>query len=209
MLFGLFEHYDGNLGRLTCYYYDLGEPSLNDGALKGTLRKMDTDASPIAFTRVEYHTPSTTLGDNHVDMRTLNNVTIQRMSTTNSVVCGAGQTVSLYGVCAPIMSEGTIKMNPDTSTFDLNNRIEKIVYTIKGVSAVYEKNVGLIREHPTTNLEATEGIFEFKHDFFIPDYWSGKTLELTFSAYDSFGNCVIENAEGPTLYVSKDHWIGS
>lgn len=107
------------------------------------------------------------------------------------------------------MSEGTIKMNPDTSTFDLNNRIEKIVYTIKGVSAVYEKNVGLIREHPTTNLEATEGIFEFKHDFFIPDYWSGKTLELTFSAYDSFGNCVIENAEGPTLYVSKDHWIGS
>ena len=206
---GEMESHDGNLDRLTCYYYDLGEPSLNDGALKGTLRKMDTDASPIAFTRVEYHTPSTTLGDNHVDMRTLNNVTIQRMSTTNSVVCGAGQTVSLYGVCAPIMSEGTIKMNPDTSTFDLNNRIEKIVYTIKGVSAVYEKNVGLIREHPTTNLEATEGIFEFKHDFFIPDYWSGKTLELTFSAYDSFGNCVIENAEGPTLYVSKDHWIGS
>ena len=206
---GEMESHDGNLDRLTCYYYDLGEPSLNDGALKGTLRKMDTDASPIAFTRVEYHTPSTTLGDNHVDMRTLNNVTIQRMSTTNSVVCGAGQTVSLYGVCAPIMSEGTIKMNPDTSTFDLNNRIEKIVYTIKGVSAVYEKNVGLIREHPTTNLEATEGIFEFKHDFFIPDYWSGKALELTFSAYDSFGNCVIENAEGPTLYVSKDHWIGS
>ena len=206
---GEMESHDGNLDRLTCYYYDLGEPSLNDGALKGTLRKMDTDASPIAFTRVEHHTPSTTLGDNHVDIRTLNNVTIQRMSTTNSVVCGAGQTVSLYGVCAPIMSEGTIKMNPDTSTFDLNNRIEKIVYTIKGVSAVYEKNVGLIREHPTTNLEATEGIFEFKHDFFIPDYWSGKTLELTFSAYDSFGNCVIENAEGPTLYVSKDHWIGS
>ena len=88
MLFSLFEHYDGNLDRLTCYYYDLGEPSLNDGALKDTLRKMDTDASPIAFTRVEYHTPSTTLGDNHVDMRTLNNVTIQRMSTTNSVVCG-------------------------------------------------------------------------------------------------------------------------
>lgn len=108
MLFSLFEHYDGNLDRLTCYYYDLGEPSLNDGALKGTLQKMDTDASPIAFTRVEHHTPSTTLGDNHVDIRTLNNVTIQRMSTTNSVVCGAGQTVSLYGVCAPIMSEGII-----------------------------------------------------------------------------------------------------
>ena len=201
---GEIEAHDGNLNRLSCYYYDFGEPSLNGGKLKGTLRKMDTDTSPIAFTRAEYHTSSTTLGDNHVDMRTLDDVTVQRVSATDSVVCSAGQTVSLYGVCAPIMSKGSIEMNPATSTFDLNNRIEKIVYTIEGESGVYEKSVGLIRENPTTNLEATDGIFEFKHDFFIPDDWSGKTLELTFSAYDSFGNCVAENVEGPTFYVTKE-----
>ena len=85
MLFSLFEHYDGNLDRLTCYYYDLGEPSLNDGALKGTLRKMDTDALPIAFTRVEYHTPSTTPGDNHVDIDSLYSLMLYYKDKANYV----------------------------------------------------------------------------------------------------------------------------
>ena len=198
---GEIQSKDGNLNRLSCYYYDLGEPSLHKGSLQSSFVKMN---SLVEFTRADYLTTATTMGNNHVDMRTLDTVDIYKISGTAGIPCNPGQVVAIYGVCQPIMSVGKIEMDPTTSTFTLNNRIEKIIYTFipaKGVPLTYVKDVLLVRENATTNLEAKEGIFEFKHDFIIPNEWGGETVAVTYSAIDSFGNVVVAGEMGPSLAV--------
>lgn len=202
---GEIESKDGNLDRVSCYYYDIGEPVI--GQNRGNYVKMNLNVSPVAFTRIDYLTNDTTLGDNIVDMESFQDVTIHRLSVSNSVVCSAGQVLGLYGVCAPVMSTEPLVMN-DYSTFDLNNRIEKIVYKLEPITGgevtTLEKTVSLERKNYTETLEAPVGLFEFKHDITIPEEWQGKSIKITYSAYDSLKNTVVENAEGPVLYVLRE-----
>ena len=140
-------------------------------------------------------------------MRTLDTVRFQRLTSTQGIVCNVGQIIALYGTCAPIMSTGEIVMNPDTGDYNLNNRVDRIEYFLSnkqdGTVATYSKQVDLTRKFATVNLESETSCFEFKHDFTIPDTWRGDTIQIEYSAYDSFGNAIVENLSGPIIYVTK------
>lgn len=178
---GHVESADKNLDRVKTYYYDIGELRIEKN--KGSLFQMDTSKSPVVFTQAEYLTPETTLGDGHVDMRTLDTASFTRLASRDAFVCSVGEVVALYGVCAPIMSVGDIKMNPETSNYSLNNRIETIQYSIDVPTYgpyAFNKKVDLFRDYATTNFESVQSGFEFKRDFTIPSYWAGKKCTVTY-----------------------------
>ena len=195
----------GSIDRVISHCYDIGEPHI--GNASGTFIQIDISESPVIFNRAEFLTSANTLGDGQVDMRTLDTVRFQRLTSTQGIVCNVGQVIALYGTCAPIMSTGEIVMNPDTGDYNLNNMVDRIEYFLSnkqdGTVATYSKQVDLTRKFATVNLESETSGFEFKHDFTIPDTWRGDTIQIEYSAYDSFGNAIVENLSGPIIYVTK------
>lgn len=194
------EAIDGSLDRLTNYYYSMGEPSLHNGAIKSTFVEMDTSKSPIAYSRVDFL--DTSLGDNILDMRTLATVRTERCKDT--VTCNTGEILAFYGVCKPIMSIGKLTPN-DKYVYSPNNEIETVTYTLTvegtGETTTVTKKVGLDRIDSPEPLEATHGIFEFKHDFEIPEKWAGQTVHMAYSVADKYGTVIAAGIEGPSIIV--------
>ena len=187
-------------GVQTCALPILGEPSLHNGAIKSTFVEMDTSKSPIAYSRVDFL--DTSLGDNILDMRTLATVRTERCKDT--VTCNTGEILAFYGVCKPIMSIGKLTPN-DKYVYSPNNEIETVTYTLTvegtGETTTVTKKVGLDRIDSPEPLEATHGIFEFKHDFEIPEKWAGQTVHMAYSVADKYGTVIAAGIEGPSIIV--------
>lgn len=194
------EAMDGNLNRLSNYYYSMGEPTLHNGAIKSTFVQMDTARSPIAYSRVDFL--DTSLGDNILDMQTLATVRTERCKDT--VTCKTGEILAFYGVCKPIMSYGKLIPN-DKYVYFPNNEIATVTYALTvagtGKTTTVTKKVGLDRLNPPEPLEAAHSIFEFKHDFPIPEEWAGQTIKMMYNVYDTYGNLVASGIKGPSIVV--------
>lgn len=137
-----------------------------------------------------------------MDMRTLATVRTERCKDT--VTCNAGEILAFYGVCKPIMSYGKLIPN-DKYVYFPNNEIATVTYALTvagtGKTTTVTKKVGLDRLNPPEPLEAAHSIFEFKHDFPIPEEWAGQTINMMYNVYDTYGNLVASGIKGPSIVV--------
>ncbi len=188
--------------RVSYYYYNIGEPILPNGCIKGKFKQFSKD-KPIALTRVDY--PAGSSVDNYVNINDLKNM---RSDTdlSNGFCVKAGENVSLYGVCKPIPSYVT---RDASNKYTIYNRITNIRYTYVSCGMPVEilRPVTLVRVYPDSDFHARlelmrQGIFnmeaaavapsilEFKHDFVFPSEMKGKQVCMKVSALDKYGNPV-------------------
>lgn len=188
--------------RVTYSYYDIGEPVLPNGNIKGTFKEFDRN-KPISLTRVDYPTGSSE--DNYVIINDLINMKSDT-DLSDGINVKAGETVSFYGVCKPIPSDVT---RDDSNKYTIDNRITHISYTYLFSDMPIEmlKPVTLTRVYPTTdfyaqlelkragifnaeNATVASSILEFKHDLVFPSELKGKQVQLKVSGMDKYSNII-------------------
>lgn len=169
--------------RLVNYYYQYGEPALKDGT-ESEITAFET-GDKLQFTRAEITEEGT--GDGVYDQDDAR-VPVYDLNLADGVDAKAGESVSLYGVTAPIqIAAEDMKDNGDNS-YTLGNKIQTLKYEISDGEKVLEsldKEVMLNRksggwENPSE--------LEFKHEIEVTDEMAGKTLEVKVSGVDAHGN---------------------
>lgn len=188
--------------RVTYYHYDIGEPVLPNGGIKGTFKQF-RKGKPIALTRVDYPTGSSI--DNYVNINDLKNMKSDT-DLADGICVEAGEKISLYGVCEPIPSDVT---RDDSNKYTIDNRITYVRYTYLSCGRPVEilRMVTLTRVYPDSdfyarlelmrqgvfNMEAAavaSSILEFKHDFVFPSELKGKQVQLKVTALDKYSHIV-------------------
>lgn len=188
--------------RVTYYYYNIGEPVLPNGCVRGILKQF-YENQPVALTRVDYPTDSSV--DNYVNINDLEDM---RSDTdlSDGICVKAGEKISLYGVCKPIPSNVT---RDESNKYTIYNRIAYIryMYLSYGMPIEIIRPVTLTRIYPDSDFDIwldmmRQGIFsvdaaavsssilEFKHDFVFPSELKGEQIQIKVSALDKYSNVV-------------------
>lgn len=189
-----------NSSRLISYYYAYGEPTLPDVDATVSPFKSFELKDKLQLTRAETTTKLTQDGVYNQD-----DISAERydLDIQNGITANPGETLSLYGVTAPIqLADKDIIDNRDNS-YVLKNRISTIKYTINAPDMrkiEFEKSIKLTRisggrENPSE--------MEFKHDIFMEAEYAGKTLNVTLEAYDAYGKKVKGTKEEFQIVVTK------
>ena len=185
-----------NSNRLVCYYYDVGDISV--GGIVGQLIPFEhTDRLQIM--RADYSDDTSV--ENFVIFEELEDV-VSDFIVDDGINTAPGETISLFGVVKPIqLGADEIIRNDRESTFELLNRISRVEYTITGdnINLVVSKEVGMIRKRSGNEYLS---LMEFKHDFYIPNEWTGKTVNLFLAAYDENGVQIDGTTESINIYVA-------
>lgn len=199
---GMLQHLQAinNPSRLTCYYYNLGEPTLPNGNIQSGISPFEKN-DHLQFTRADFE--DTSAKDNVLDTSQLAN-TKSDLNVSDGIDVCPGQTVSINGVVTPIQNEAKdITINSD-NTFTFKDRIASIAYEITSdnIDEKSTKSVGLTRIRNGKNYYSD---LEFKHDFKIDENFSGKDLSVTAYGLDSYGKVVAGTNKRFTIRVAKDN----
>lgn len=183
-----------NADRLVNYYYTTGEPEKLGGVSSDITAFQPGDK--LQFVRAELGTEESKDGVYNQDTPTSVDYD---MNVYDGVTAKAGESISLFGVTAPIQIEKTDLAENGDNTFTLKNKIQTVKYHISGdgIDKNYKKEVTLNR---ISGDQDNYSELEFKHVFPITKEMSGKTLTVDVEAYDAHGNII--NGGKETLKVT-------
>lgn len=183
--------------RLVSYYYQFGEPELPDGTSSDIIPFEAGDK--LALTRAELTTQETTEGVYEQDSSTAEGYDL---NLSDGVDVEAGETLSIYGVTAPIQLAADDIVAKGDNSYTLKNKIATLHYRITGdgVDEELDKAVSLNRlsggwDNPSE--------LEFKHDIPITEEMQGKTLTISVSGLDAHGVAVTGSEETFKCTVAK------
>lgn len=186
--------------RLQCYYYAYGEPALPDAAKTVSPIVSFEAGDKMQLVRAETTTLETADNIYQQDAPEAENYDLD---LSDGVQAKVGETVSVYGVTAPIqLSAADIVDNGDNS-YTLNNKISTVRYRITGdgVDTSMEKEVKINRVSGGWDNYSE---FEFKHDLKISEDMLGKQLKVEAAGYDAHGALVKGTEEQFTIAVSAE-----
>lgn len=182
--------------RLVNYYYTTGEPEKLNGVSSDITAFQSGDK--LQFVRAELSTEESKDGIYNQDTQTSVNYD---MNVYDGVTVKTGESISLFGVTAPIQIEKTDLIENGDNTFTMKNKIQTVKYHITGdgVDKKYEKEVKLNR---ISGDKDNYSELEFKHVLPVTKEMSGKTLTVEVNAYDAHGNII--NGGKETLKITVD-----
>lgn len=192
--------------RFATYYYNIGEPQLGD--TQGEIIPMDEN-DKLALTRVDIQKGNTKENE-FIPYSYDPSIIESDTDLADGVTAKAGDTLSFYGVAAPIQLEDNeiVKSSTDNS-YQLNNKISTLKYHITGDGVdqtLDNKEVELVRyytESDYTNGWGSASELEFKHNLTLDSSLAGKTLNVNVSGYDVNGQPVDGTDENITVTVEK------
>lgn len=187
------------------YYYDIGEPELRYTSWSGTTKKIGQlvpfeRGDRLVFTRAdigsetEKYYPDKNQGE--VDWNVYNSVAIDR-----------GKQISFHGAVTPIQPMRAEVIPHDDGTFTIGNRIDRLRYVfedmVDGVLLTEEKAVFLTRNYKSTGTNdwSADSIYEFSHNFDLPEVMYGRIITVHVSALDKRGEKVDGSDEMFYLWV--------
>ncbi len=186
------------------YYYDIGEPELEYEKWSGMAHKEGRIVpfeygDRVALTRAE-------LGSGRDKYYPDESAGCVDWDVYDSVSTDRGKRLTLYGVVTPIQPMLSEVTPNDDGTFTIGNRIDKIRYVfedmIDGVLLTEERPVFLTRNYRSDGTEwSADSIYEFCHNFDIPEAMYGRIVTVHVSALDQKGKEVDGSKEDFYLRV--------
>lgn len=195
-----------DINRFVPYYYNIGEPQLGD--IQGEIIPMDEN-DKLALARVDIQ-KNATKENEFIPYSYDPSITKSDINLSDGVVAEAGDTLSFYGVAAPIqLKDDEIKKSETDNSYQLNNKISTLQYHITGDGidqTLENKKIELVRyytESDYANGWGSTSEMEFKHNLTIDGSMAGKTLNINISGYDAYGQPVEGTEETVTVMVEK------
>lgn len=173
-----------NPNRLVNYYYTTGEPTPING-VNSQIQAFDA-GDKLQMTRAEINAQTAEDGIYNQDNAKAGEYDFD---LSDGIQADVGETISLYGVTAPIqIDDADIVFNGD-NTYTLNNKIKTIKYqlTADNTNETIEKTVTLNR---LSNGWDNPSELEFKHSLTITKAMAGKDINVRAEGYDAHGTLV-------------------
>lgn len=188
------------------YYYNIGEPEL--GSTQGEIIQMAHN-DKLALTRVDME--KTENKENEFIPYAYDPSAIKSdTDLSDGVTAKVGDTLSFYGVAAPIqLNDSEIEKSAVDNSYTLNNKINTLSYHITGDGVdqtLNNKEVKLVRYFTESDYENGWGSaseVEFKHNLTIDASMAGKTLNISITGYDVNGQPIEGTEESVTLTVEQ------
>lgn len=189
-----------NAQRLVNYYYEYGEPKLNNGVESDIARFDDKDK--LALVRAEISEDAS--NDNEYDWDNVTSDGIEYdLDLSDGVDVETNDFLSIYGVSAPIQIDEDDILDKQDNSYQLNNKMTTLHYQIDGdgVNIQFDKEVELNRISGSWDNYSE---LEFKHTIEITEAMKGKQLTVSVSGYDKYGNKVDGSDEKFVVNVASD-----
>lgn len=186
-----------NPQRLVNYYYEYGEPLLNDKTTSEIVPFEVNDKLQLVRAEIANGTEK----DNVFDSNDTESKQYD-LNLEDGVNVEVNQLISLYGVSAPIQNDSTDIIDQKDNSYQLKNKIQYLHYVITGdnIHVEMDKEVKLNRIKDGWDNYSE---LEFKHDFKITEAMQGKQLNVQVRGYDAHNQVVVGSEENFQINVKK------
>ena len=181
-----------NSPRIHYYHYDIGEPSVTYAGktIEGKIVEF-AQGDALALTRAEVVEKGIAVEENKYYPASHDKQVFLDIAA-NGVYIVPGKTLSVFGVTKPIQSDvtkGRVLSN-DIDTYNVQNFTSKLHYDLTLNDEIVlsrDVDIALVRHYDGEKWDEYAAVYEFKHDFVIPDEYAGKDLTMTLYAVDKNG----------------------
>lgn len=182
--------------RLVNYYYSTGEPTAINGQTGSIVPFAAGDKLQIV--RAETSTQTSDDGVYNQDKPTAQGYDFD---LSDGMTAKVGETVSFYGVTAPIQIEEKDIVSSGQNSYTLNNKITTLSYHITGtgIDEKVDKQVTLNRKSGGWDNYSE---LEFKHTLLVTEAMAGKDIQVQVEGFDKYGQAVNGTKESFTVKVA-------